>query len=465
MIPEPSTVAVETPHVASLLPQTADRPRLARKVFFPLGLVLYWIIPGRVGPHLVVGSFRRALLAHVLSLVAMALVALALVFSTELLPKLQAMETLRQELAMLIFQLALESAGTPWSWMPVVVVLLSVPVFELAFVLLGAMAMPWAAGGDAPLSVFLRSVKNVYWSTTALVLPFTGAALAIADDHRHFLPLDRWNVEIVTLLPAAVLLLLWARCLMVGAREYVGEPKGPAFAPREPRCEGCGYLLIGLPVEASCPECSLPVWDSLPGGRRRPTPWQTGRFRLAGILDLLRLQVTIFFDGGFFKHLPVQSGFAKAWHFWWATYALMLWFMLGFCRVVQAITEQEEIMAPLATAVILLPVALQAIMMVPACLWAQFRHGIRDYRVAATVCYYASAMMWPVLLMLVVVLAVMLSPLPDRLQELRWYRRPLYDLTGMDVFFLAAATWLGVSLWLWWRRISIGFTDVRFANS
>lgn len=38
-------------------------------------------------------------------------------------------------------------------------------------------------------------------------------------------------------------------------------------------CEGCGYVLEGLPVERNCPECGRPIAHSLPA-RRAGSPWQ-----------------------------------------------------------------------------------------------------------------------------------------------------------------------------------------------
>ena len=111
--------------------------------------------------------------------------------------------------------------------------------------------------------------------------------------------------------------------LVIGAGRYVGKPDGPAFAPREPRCETCGYTLVKLRPETRCPECGTSVRDSLSGGRRQPTVWQQNELNARGFLDLIRLQWVVLRDRTFFDRLPVQSGLAAARHFWWGTYILI----------------------------------------------------------------------------------------------------------------------------------------------
>jgi hypothetical protein len=46
-------------------------------------------------------------------------------------------------------------------------------------------------------------------------------------------------------------------------------------------CEGCGYIVSGLPRHSRCPECSKPIIESLPHTRRKPLwerTWASGRF-------------------------------------------------------------------------------------------------------------------------------------------------------------------------------------------
>jgi len=61
--------AVASSHVAPLLPPTAPPPEPARRIHFIKALLLFWLLPRRYGPHLAVGSFRRAFTAHLISVV------------------------------------------------------------------------------------------------------------------------------------------------------------------------------------------------------------------------------------------------------------------------------------------------------------------------------------------------------------------------------------------------------------
>src|SRR5262249_47715022 len=141
--------------------------------------------PRRLGPHLAAGSFRRAVTAHVVSI----LTALAIVAATWLWIEGTgdfSLQGMREWLALRILVLADASARTQFSWVPALLVVGSIPIGELAMLLLGTALMPWCAAGDRTSSVWKRSVKNVYWSTTILV-PFTLATCAVV------IAVEGWN--------------------------------------------------------------------------------------------------------------------------------------------------------------------------------------------------------------------------------------------------------------------------------
>ena len=266
--------------VTALLPATTAPPDPARRIGFLRAVLLFWLLPKRFGPHLAVGSFKACLAAHALSLL-LPLVILYLLFGvpwpsspSDVPTPNEPPATFRENLARIVLREAIDSAqgrAGP-SWVPSVLTFGSIPMFELLILMIGTAAMPFAAGGDPAFSVWKRSVKNAYWCTTIL-MPLSLAASGLLYFDRR-VP-DIFRVDLPTALPkigayllAALLAVLLVRAIVVGAHRYVGPANGPAFAPREPRCDDCGYLIFSLPLDARCPECGLPVRDSLPGGRR-----------------------------------------------------------------------------------------------------------------------------------------------------------------------------------------------------
>ena len=167
-------------------------------------------------------------------------------------------------------------------------------------------------GGDSARSVFRRSVKNVYWTTTAFV-PLSivwAVVIVLMNGNGYWMRTHVDWLEFAIILGAVRLTVpLVVRALLVGA-PLCRPADGPAFAPREPRCDECGYLIVGLPLTSPCPECGLPVRDSLPGGRRKPTDWQQSELSGRGFIDLVRTQWASC-GSRLLQHLPVQQGLGR----------------------------------------------------------------------------------------------------------------------------------------------------------
>src|SRR5687767_13760659 len=98
----------------------------------------------------------------------------------------------------------------------------------------------------------------------------------------------------------------------------------PAAIPAEGAmlCEGCGYILDGLPNGAKCPECAKQMDESLPDLRRPPAWEERGAFWET-------TREVIFRPKRFFRSLNTRGelkrsgGFAR-WH--WIFVALLLTF-------------------------------------------------------------------------------------------------------------------------------------------
>jgi len=336
---------------------------------------------------------------------------------------------------------------------------------------LAVVVMPWCAGGDRAGSVFKRSLKNIYWSTT-LSIPVAvawGPLIVLSEyiDGRWFAYMPEMLALAVACLLLVLPLVLFVRILIVGAGRYVGETVGPAFGPREPRCDECGYLIIGLPMEAKCPECATPVRDSLPGGRRKPTEWEESEFGARAVVVLLRMQWRVLRDADFFKELRVQSGLAAARHFWWASFLLIVLILLAVLRLAVMVSSNDEaimVLAPVAVLATCVPFVAQAATMLITCFQAQSRLGIQDYRISAIACYYATPLMWP---LMIVLLAVGLFVTSQTGYEVmfEWHTRVAGErIDGWVVVLGLGLSVVIAALWFWWRRLHRGLGAVRYAN-
>jgi hypothetical protein len=471
------STAAAPEYVAPLLPPTAPPPAIAERINFFRAFSCFWLFPKRLGPHLAVGSLRRAVLAHGLALILATGIALAgplHYWVIEILPGLGlslTLHTVRVELAETVLQLAAESTSPKWSWVPVLVALGAIPLFEIVLLMVATVAMPWCAGGDRASSVWKRSVKNVYWTTTF------GVPVALVVVAGQQVDLHQWEPfdTLLALLGLTAIFLgvvLAARMLITGAHRYVGEPDGPAFAPRQPTCDDCGYAIVHLPLENRCPECGLPIRESLPGGRRQPTVWQEREFRAKGFQELLRLQWVVVRDPSFFRRIPVHSGMASARHFWWGTFLVMSFVILALVELTSLITWNTRPnpgamnWLGLGFLYVLLLLLLHAVGMLPVCLWAQLGCGIRDYRVSAIVCYYSTPLLWPAILaVLVTVLLFSVAGLAGK----GFLSDPGVEFSDAQVWFwgVVALICVGVVAWAWFfwlRRLLAAMRAVCYAN-
>ena len=454
--------------VSELLPSTALAPESVRRVNFFVGLSLFWLFPRRYGPHLAVSSTRRAILAHGIALTAV-VVGLGTVAIVETIGSGNysfRMSDLRTLLAEFIAVLAAESAGSPWSGIVALVVVCAVPLVQLLVLLVGTAVMPFCAGGDRASSVWKRSVKNIYWSTTLLIPASVGLVC---------LRLSGWNgpsddmTAILTMLAAtAATAIVILRAILTGACRYVGPPDGPAFAARQPRCDECGYHIFGLPVSSNCPECGLAIRESLPPGRRLSTRWQENQLKIRGFVELLCLQWRVLSDRGFFGRLPVQSQMPAARHFWWGTYLLMMFVTLAGLRMAAAFTDRADVFdnsvvdfASIAIPAVVMPLVAQSAMMFVGCLSAQLRLGMADYRVSAIACYYASPLMWPFVLTVVGTAMVLLTLFWDSMHG----GQDVTDTLAVKLTLLLGGGAAVGALIFWWFRVFAALRAVQYANA
>src|SRR5687767_11875153 len=83
-------------------------------------------------------------------------------------------------------------------------------------------------------------------------------------------------------------------------------------------CEGCGYILTGLPPDSRCPECSKPIAESHPSLRSRP-PWErdgAGRWsRFWSTTATVIFQPTRFFRSLATRIETFESSHFAVWHY------------------------------------------------------------------------------------------------------------------------------------------------------
>ncbi|HSW44166.1 MAG TPA: hypothetical protein VLM89_01180, partial [Phycisphaerae bacterium] len=108
-------------YVDLLLPATAPPPEPARRINFFKALGLYWLMPRRFGPHLAVGTWKRAWAAHVLAVVLTAAIAAAWYVDFSGLHT-GSLHDLRVQAAEWVIVTAAGSASVPW-WVPPLIVI------------------------------------------------------------------------------------------------------------------------------------------------------------------------------------------------------------------------------------------------------------------------------------------------------------------------------------------------------
>ncbi|MBP7934109.1 MAG: hypothetical protein KA354_05605 [Phycisphaerae bacterium] len=468
-------------HVALFLPPTAPSPEPARRVPFWKGLLFHWLTPGRLGPHLVVDTWTRAFTAHALSVLLGLSVAwhLGTRSSAGLLQVLTSPRELRLILVGGLLDLVTQGSSFSLNTARVMIVLFVVAVIAAAPACLAAFLIPWCADGDDGKSAARRGFKSAYWATTILIPASAVYWTACGLMPPTWQPLTHvYGQQLLSPVPVALVLLLlglFIRTLLLGARRYVGQPTGPGFSPREPLCDHCGYRITGLPLTGLCPECGTPVQDSLPGGCRRPPLGHEPRLTAHGVLELAHTQPQILRDPSFFNTLAVYQGQRAAWHFCWGTLLLMTLVSLASTALTQTVlpplieirSDPDDAWSRgmlVAGAALGLPWLLHLLLVVAACQYAECRLKMTDSRVVVTVCYYASPLLWPLLFVGIAALSAFSTRLGQRLAEAATV--PLLDhlLTPADlidaVLWLAA---LGASYFML-ARLRRALHAVRYAN-
>ncbi|MCH7702399.1 MAG: hypothetical protein IID37_12005 [Planctomycetes bacterium] len=306
----------------------SDTPRPARTIhgLFALpGFLLLWIVPKRIGASLAASGWRAAIVAHVL--------AMALGGGLILWAEMYNWSSLSASFwapswAPNVNRPIVSIGQLPWTdcvrgpfaawalWahesgigaVGFARVLLIVLGVEACAVLVAVGIMPWAAAGEDVLRLFGRCLRLTWWSTT-LMIPL-GIAWLMHPVIRPILGLPpEWHpFDYIALSGIG---LLWLSILLRSTRRYAGPAEGPAWTPRTPRCESCGYRISHPPHAGNCPECGRPVVDSLPEHRSPPAFGEANEF-INGVRAYGATLHQVVFEPRFFSHLAIHTAHRRA---------------------------------------------------------------------------------------------------------------------------------------------------------
>lgn len=294
-------------------------PALAAVLLAPL----FWLMPKRFRPHFAAAGRWPAVVAHLLwvSYAATSLL-MTIAIGAEYTPmgwllgrtpEQQGLslfpvptfgEILRAPLAFLAGYVAeLREAPVPSTLLLSKVATTFLQV-ELGVFVLSALLMPLIAAGETTGRLLGRSVRLVLWASTSLiVLAMAMQALLLKNPD---------SIQDPVMLVVYALYHAWFIWLVIrGGSRYAGPAAGPAWQRPSPKCAGCGYGLTALPRDSQCPECGLPIRQSLPQ-YRQPSPFAAARWGFGRILAYLRTYWQALRGRGFYEHLQTRDGFAPA---------------------------------------------------------------------------------------------------------------------------------------------------------
>jgi len=226
-------------------------------------------------------------------------------------------------------------------------VLMLADLLRLETVFLGAaiILVSWSAQ-DEPLRQTWRHALRTAWLWTGSFIPFLVLLFAVLIPLRHcvrewfktvyFLGQrlglrdyyfwwdtktwlaanDEWVIAV-----SVTALVLWILFVLLRAGATPRESTPP---DRTPVCETCGYDLSHTPADSRCPECGVPVDESIGAGVRQPTAWERpeGLPRL-GALVRCGLAAAIR-PSRFFRRMQTRRGLPRARAFMVVHFALIM---------------------------------------------------------------------------------------------------------------------------------------------
>jgi hypothetical protein len=444
-------------------------PYTGTHLILPLLLAIPFV-PARVGPRLAHASIFKALAAHVVCWGVMFYTFATAVFLLEGGPwghgswfELTLSEKLRAPVCFLLSVLLQGLGSGPSIWMVLGVIGIIVAVNLGGVIAAAWLLLPFVRSDVWNWRVYVRSVKLVLWSAIVLaMLPALAVTVDMIIQERVDYSVRDWYL-FATFLAGCI---WWLNVLRgLGLRPPVPDPP-TVPPPADPHCAGCGYLLIGQPFDGRCPECGLPVAESLPRARRLPH-WARRAPLRHWPRNFFRTARRVVRDRSFFRHLSVTRGQRAALRYSdvviWA-YAIIFGFSLAAFRITADLLRWRHVSLHESAAIGLcgfLGAALGGKLLLVLIAFVAARLGTRNPRRSTLTLCYAYTFLLPTLVLTIVAFVAMVLALGYNAE---WFE----SLPGPEMLYWAWV--LGLS-WAWpvwalsWgvRRIYGALRDVRFA--
>lgn len=259
--------------------------------------------------------------------------------------------------------------------------------------------LPVVYGGGPGWAAYRRTFRavasgfGVLWSLTLFIGGLIVFSNNLTDSSGY-----KYSREIIHPAILAVLFFGGAGCLVYWLN---AAARGVAQTPREeaqpPRCEGCGYDLTSLPMEARCPECGAYVAKSLVDTVRIGCAWQMGSNLGAWLQSVLHVGIR---PADFYVRLRLRDNVELARRFARVNYPLIgagaaVWLFMMFA--IYERTDTEAMFGIPFIALFLFSVLgwiVHRLIGAMAASWWIVHGTLPDSRWGETVIRYESAFLW-----------------------------------------------------------------------
>lgn len=344
-------------------------------------------------------------------------------------------------------------------------------VIGVLWIVMAWLATSLAAADEPYRATLAKTIRLVALLPASLVLPWVAGAVVVwvvglwplspagqRTTWTLFWLLYWRHVALAAGMWASIwVLVVWLRVLRACA-----EPGRPQ--ERLARCDACGYDLRGIDLTGRCPECGLPIEESLGPGRRRPTQWEAAAHAAPIRSYVQTVRDVILRPRVFFRSMRAWAPLDTALRFAIVTFTIL--------ALVTAIALVRLLPAPYGTADpafhVLLGMSvflagLAAVVLPPAvvALIGAVRGDMNRQLPAARAACYLAAWLIPAVLVNFPASILLIRGEPELRRLVTMLQLPV---TGYDVrdFFLLLLNF-GIAGW-WLRQFTLACGAIRYAN-